>query len=160
MDGIGFTGLGPGADGLISWHEAVAEGLSAADVRRLVARGWWVPVRRGWYTTADHWESLDDLRGRQLLRIRAAHRALRRAHAVSHSSAALVHQLPILRPRDGLIHVTKYGAPRARVRNGIKHHQSRYGMEGLQVIDHLPVLGVARTALDIAREFGFIPGPC
>ena len=68
--------------------------------------------------------------------------------------------LPILRPRDDLVHVTKYGAPRARVRNGIKHHQSRFRIEDVVFVDGLPVLGPARTALDIARESGFVAGVC
>jgi hypothetical protein len=152
--------FGIGNDGLVSRQEALAEGLSADDVRRLVRLGLWVPVRRGWYTTAAHWESLDAMRGRPLLRIRADHRALSRTHVISHASSALVLDLPILRPRDQVTHVTKYGAPRARVRNGIKHHQSRYRLEDVEFVDGLPVLGLARTALDIARESGFVAGVC
>jgi hypothetical protein len=155
-----FSGVGPGADGLISAREALAEGLSGDDVRRLVGSGWWVPVRRGWYTTATNWNSLDDARGRPLLRIRAAHRGLARAHVISHSSAAFILELPILRPRDALVHVTKYGSPRARLRHGIKHHQSRFRLEDVAFVDGLPVLGLARTALDIARESGFAAGVC
>src|SRR4051812_37792196 len=151
---------GPGADGLISWREARAEGLSGDDVRHLVRRGIWMPVRRGWYAPADHWSALDQRRGRPLLELRAAHRGLRRPHVISHSSAAHLRDLPILRPRDDLIHVTKYGAPRARVRDGIKHHQSRFRIEDVEWVDGLPVLGLARTALDIARESGFVAGVC
>jgi hypothetical protein len=125
-----------------------------------VARGLWVQVRRGWYTTTDHWSSLDERRGRPLLIVRAAHRGLWGSHVVSHSSGALVRDLPILRPSDDLVHVTKYGAPRARVRNGIKHHQSRFRIEAAEWVDGVPVLGLARTALDIARESGFVAGVC
>lgn len=164
MDHLGargpYAGIGPGADHLISRQEAAAEGLSSSDVRRLVGRGLWVPVRRGWYTPTQHWDSLDDVHGRPLLIVRAAHRGLQRSHVVSHSSAALVLDLPILRPRDGLVHVTKFGAPRARVRSGVKHHQSRFRLQDVQFVDGLPVLGLARTALDIAREFGFEAGVC
>jgi hypothetical protein len=158
--GRGGTWPGPGGDGLISRQQAAAQGLSPADVRRLLVRGVWVPVRRGWYTTAEHWESLDDRRGRALLEIRAVQRGLGRAHVISHESAALVVGLPVLRPRDGLIHVTKYGSPRARVRHGVKHHQSRFRLEDVQFVDGLPVLGLPRTALDIARERGLIAGIC
>lgn len=155
-----IAGIGPGADGLISRHEALREGLSADDVHRLVESGRWVTVRRGWYTSADLWDDLDELRGRPLLELRAAHRGLHGTHVLSHSSAALIADLPILRPRDGLIHVTKFGSPRARVRHGIKHHQSRYRISEVEFAQGLPVLGLARTALDIARESGFVAGVC
>lgn len=153
-------GVGPGADRLISRREAMVEGLSPDDVRRLVTRGLWVPVRRGWYTPAEHWESLDVHRGRPLLTIRAVHRGLHKLAVVSHASAALLLDLPALRPHDELVHVTTYGSPRARVRNGVKHHQSRFRLGDVQVVDGLPVLGLARTALDIARESGFLAGVC
>jgi len=147
-------------DALISRPEALAQGLSPDDVKRLVRGGLWVPVRRGWYTTQERWSLLDPDRGRPLLAITAAHRGLRRPHVISHSSGAVVLDLPILRPRDGLIHVTKQGSPRARVRHGIKHHQARYRGDQVLMVEGLPVLGLARTALDIAREFGFPAGVC
>jgi hypothetical protein len=146
-------------DGLISRAAALARGLSADDVKALVRLGVWVPVRRGWYTSRAHWAELDERRGRPLLAVRAVHQSLVRPHAVSHSSAALVHGLPILDPRDGLVHVTKVG-PRARVRYGIKHHHARYRPDQVVEIDGLPVLDLPRTALDIAREFGFEAGVC
>lgn len=155
-----LVAVGLGADGLISRREALSEGLSPADVRRLIGLGLWVPVRRGWYTTADEWNARDERRGRPVLTIKATHRELRGAHVISHESAALLLDLPVLRPRDGLIHVTKYGSPRARVRHGIKHHQSRFRLEDVEFVDGMPVLDVARTALDIARERGFPAGVC
>jgi hypothetical protein len=151
---------GSGPDGLVSRAEALAQGLSGDDVRLLLARGIWVPVRRGLYTHREHWEALDERRGRPLLLIRAVHRGMQRLHVISHTSGALVHGLPFLDPRDRLVHITKYGAPRARVRDGVKHHQSRYQQADVTWIDGLPVLGVARTALDIAREHGFVAGVC
>ncbi|MFL5518534.1 MAG: hypothetical protein ACJ8DJ_20455, partial [Gemmatimonadales bacterium] len=129
-------------------------------VQWLLAGGVWISVRRGFYTHRDHWEALDERRGRRLLVVRAVHRGLLRPHVITQTSGALVHDLPFLHPRDRLVHITKYGAPRARVRNGVKHHQSRYRHDDVRQIDGLPVLGLARTALDIAREHGFAAGVC
>jgi hypothetical protein len=148
------------ADGLITRAEALAQGLSPDHVKQLVGSGTWVPVRRGIYTTIDNWAALDERRGRPLLRVRAVHESLARPHVISHTSGALVHDLPCLDARDGLVHITKYGAPRARTRDGVKHHQSRYSQGDILRIDGLPVLGLARTALDIAREHGFAAGVC
>ncbi len=155
-----FEGVGPGADGLISRAEAHAEGLTDEDIGRLLRLGAWVKLRRGWYTPRKLWDRLDAERGRRLLVIRAASRGLVGSHVISHTSAALVHDLPVLRGRDRLVHVTKHGAPRARVRHGIKHHQSRYRLEDVQFVAGLPVLALPRTALDIAREDGFVAGVC
>lgn len=148
------------SDGLISTSEALAEGLAPDDVRRLVRCGIWVPVRRGIYTHREHWSALDEWRGRPLLEVRAVHRSLLLPHTISHVSGALVHDLPTLRTHDGLVHVTKYGGSRAHVRNGVKHHHARFTDDDVLLIDGLPVLGLARTALDIAREHGFAAGVC
>jgi hypothetical protein len=147
-------------DGLISRSDALAQGLSGDAVKQLVGRGLWIPVRRGFYVHRDHWQTLDERRGRPLLVVQAVHRGMLRPHVISHTSAALVHMLPFLEPRDRLVHITKYGAPRARVRDGVKHHQSRYRQDHVMWIDGLPVLSLARTALDIAREHGFTAGVC
>lgn len=152
--------LGQADTGLISRADALAEGLSPHHVTQLVGSGVWVPVRRGFYVERDRWDSLDQWRGRPLLMVRAAHRSVRRPHVVTHTSAAVVHALPHLHPHGSLLHLTQYGAPRARVRNGIKHHHARFDPSEVLVVDGLPVLGLARTALDIAREEGFVAGVC
>lgn len=147
-------------DGLISRSGALAAGLAADDVVRLVRLGVWVPVRRGWYAHRDHWEALDDRVGRPRLVIIATHRSLVRPHVVSHASGANLLDLPILRVSDGLVHITKPGGPRAWVRHGVKHHQARYRSGQVVTAFGVPVLDRARTALDLAREFGFVQGVC
>jgi hypothetical protein len=73
-------------------------------------------------------------------------------------SAALVHELPFLRPRAPLIHVTKLEGPRTRIRAGIKHHQARCVLPVVESVGGIPVLTPGRTALDVAREDGFAAG--
>jgi hypothetical protein len=147
-------------DGLISRSGALVAGVAADDVARLVRQGVWVSVRRGWYTHRDHWQALDERVGRPRLLILATHRSLARPHVVSHSSAANLLDLPILRAMDGLVHVTQPGGPRARVRHAVKHHQARYRPAEVVTRFGVPVLDLARTALDIGREFGFAHGVC
>jgi hypothetical protein len=115
-------------------------------------------VRPGWFTPRDAWDALDTQRGRPLLEIVAAHRSVHEPHAISHVSAAVVLDLPFLRPRVPLIHLTKLKGPRTRVRAGIKHHQARCRVPVLMTRDGVPILGPERTALDIAREDGFAAG--
>lgn len=152
--------LSLGPTGLIASVDALAAGLSPHDIRLLVHTGVWVRVRRGFFVHRDHWAALDDWRGKPLLAVRAAYRAQRRPHVVSHTSAALVLDLPHLRPHDGLVHLTQYGAPRARVRGDVKHHQARFDPTELVKVDGISALGLPRTALDIAREHGFSAGVC
>ena len=150
--------LAESRDGLVSRREALAAGVSLGVIRSLVESGALVTLRPGIYVLAEDWFEADHLRQRPLLLVRAAHRSLASPHVVSHTSAALAQDLPFLRSRTRLIHVTKPHGPRARVRAGIKHHQARYCPEQVRCVDGLPVLDLARTALDIAREDGFAPG--
>jgi hypothetical protein len=146
------------ATGLVSRPEALASGITEGELRGRLRRGEWITVRPGWFVPAEEWEQLDALAGRPRLEILAAHRSLTRPHAVSHTSAAVVLELPFLRPRRPLIHVTKLKGPRTRVRAGIKHHQARCLVPVVDHVKGIPVLSPARTALDIAREDGFAAG--
>ena len=92
------------------------------------------------------------------MRARGAYLQLRRAHVLSHESAARELGLPILRPETDLIHVTRRGVRGGRVEHGVKHHLAPYRPHQVVEMDGIPVLDRARTALDIAREHGFIAG--
>ena len=121
-------------------------------VQRLLATGDWRAVRRGFYTERELWESLDPREARPRLAVRAAYLGVARPHVVSHDSAALFLGLPTLGQPAPLVHLTRLGPPRARTRNGIRYHQSRIADSQRLVVDGLPVLDLARTAVDIARE--------
>jgi hypothetical protein len=79
-------------------------------------------------------------------------------HVISHDSAAVLLGLPTLRQPRPLVHVTRLGSPRATTRDGIKRHQSPILDEYVVQRDGLRVLGLARTAVDIAREHGLVHG--
>jgi hypothetical protein len=144
--------------GLVTRVQALEAGMAPETVRRLVSRGEWRTVRRGFYTEQDWWEALDDRSGRPRLAVRAAYLGVRRPHVVSHDSAALFHGLATLAQPEPLVHLTRLGPPRARTRNGIRFHQSRIDESQRLVVDGLPVLGLAHTAVDIAREHPFPHG--
>jgi hypothetical protein len=138
--------------GLVSRAQALDAGMAPDVVQRLVATGEWRAVRRGFYTERELWESLDPREGRPRLAVRAAYLGVARPHVVSHDSAALFLGLPTLAQPAPLVHLTRLGPPRARTRNGIRYHQSRIADSQRLVVDGLPVLEIARTAVDIARE--------
>ena len=150
---------------------AVARGrglVTAAELRRLgfdgrvVAR--WarcrelVPVRRGVYTTAELWDGWDIYRERPLARIRAAELTLRVPHVLSHDSSAVVQRLPLLRPQDADVHVTRQHLRGSMAKAGIHHHGARHGAHRVTEVDGLRVLDIPRTVVDLGRAHGYRAG--
>lgn len=150
--------LHPDQHGLITRRGATAAGLDDADLRHLVKHGRLIRMRRGVFVEAEHWDMLDEFRGRPLLRVRAAQESLQRDHVLSHDSAALVLELGCPDPRTALVHVTRPKVHGDADRAGIKHHLAPYSADQVLVVDGLQVLDPARTALDMAREHGLVAG--
>ena len=104
------------------------------------------------------WEALDPYDGPPRMRARAAHLTMRRAHVLSHESAARELSMRILSTGSELVHVTRRGVRGSRTEHGVKHHLAPFRSDQVVVVDGIPVLGHARTALDITREHGFVAG--
>lgn len=140
--------------GLILRRQALAAGMTVAEIGALVRRGDWVVVRRGVYTTRARWAALDPYVGRPRLEVWAATLLMRTPHIVSHDSAAYLHGLPILDAGPRLIHITRIGALGGRTRHGVKHHKAPVRTEQIGFVDDHPVLDIPRTVADIGREHG------
>ena len=144
--------------GLVTRDEALACGLSDDQLKRLLRVGELVVVRRGVYAKASDWEVWDQYVDRPRQRARAAHLMTRTDHVLSHDSAAHELGLAILRPRKELVHMTRPLSRAARTRNGVKHHGARYRRDQVADVGGIPVLEAARTACDMAREYGIQGG--
>jgi len=144
--------------GLITRRQLREAGYDDRQVRRLLARHVLLRVRRGVYVERAHWEALDRYRGKPLLRIRAARLTLGGDYVLSHDSAAIVLGLGAPDPARALVHVTRRKVHGDAVRAGVKHHLAPYPPEQVLVVDGLPILDPARTALDMAREHGLVAG--
>lgn len=140
--------------GLIRRQQALALGLTAKEVEALLAARTWVPVRRGVYTSAVLWDGLERWQEQPRLRALAASLNMRHDHVLSHDSAADLLGLPLLRPDPDLVHVTRPDVGGSRTRHGVKHHSAVFRDEQVELVDGVPVLNLARTAVDIAREHG------
>lgn len=142
--------------GVVLRRQVLAAGYTPVEVRRLVGSGEWLTIRRGAYTRSDTW-----MRGGEhvqwWLRDVAAHLTMTKAHALSHDSAARALGLPMLHPRVWLSHVTRAGVLGCRTEYGVRHHLGRQPPLVLD-LDGIPVTGLARTGLDMAREHGFKAG--
>ena len=144
--------------GLFTRAQARAAGYGLPEIRGLTAPGGaWVVVRRGVYVDRALWNDLESHRERPLALARAVHLSLGVEHVLSHDSAAYAWGLPILRPREPMVHVTRQRVQGTRTEHGVKHHLVRR-LEGPYVAEGLPVTSLARTALDIAREHGRLAG--
>lgn len=141
-------------------------GLTDRDIDGLVRRGTWSAVRRGVYAEPSHVASLRTRAAHQRLHDDAAALCTRIVHVRSHDSAAVVWGMQVLLPREPTAHLTVPLPPgarnlpqRSRKRSGAKHHLAPYDDRDRPTeIDGVPVLGLARTAADIAREHGLTYG--
>lgn len=141
-------------EGLALRRQATEAGLAPGEIDRLVRLSEWVVVRRGVYATSGLWESLDQYVGRPRLRALAASLTMTAQHALSHDSAALMHDLEILAAHPEMVHVTRHGVLGGRTKYGVKHHKAPHAPEQVVRIQGFAVLDPARTVVDMAREHG------
>ncbi|WP_345457708.1 type IV toxin-antitoxin system AbiEi family antitoxin domain-containing protein [Nocardioides marinquilinus] len=144
--------------GLITRSRALDLGVGPSELSAHVRTGRWVIVHRGVYADAEVWESLDEWRGRPLLRAKAAVLAMKRAWVLSHDSAAHAHGLEMLAPERAYAHITRPGHTNAWTKGHVKHHLARYRPQQVVDVDGHATLDVARTVCDVAREHGLRAG--
>ena len=153
-----LRGLVADQGGVFTRQQAKACGCSERELKtRTGARGDWIVVRRGVYAERAHWGQLDE-HARYALRVRAALLTMSTTAVASHSSAAVLLGVPMLRHWQHVVHVTRPGVTGSRTEGGVKHHLAAYDGSEVSMVQGLPVTGLARTAVDIAREFGFEDG--
>lgn len=140
--------------GLILRRQVLAMGVPPERLTALLRRGEWVHVWRGVYAVRALWDSLDEYRGRPLLRVRAASLNMSMPHVISHDSAALLHGIRLLDEPPRWVHITRFGVHGSRTKNGVKHHKAPYEPGQIVFVDGLPTLDVPRTAVDVCREHG------
>ena len=141
--------------GLITRRQLLELGVVPEEIDRHVRRGVLVLVRRGVYTQPAVWSANERWDQRQRLRDCAASLVTGRAHVWSHDSAALRLGMQILR-QDGRSHLTHAGRRGSHTRAGITHHHAPYDV--VELDPSKQSLGLARVALDIAREHGIRAG--
>lgn len=140
--------------GLVTRRQALAAGMPAETVDRLVRQGSWTVVRRGVYAETQLVLATTGRRERRLLLDRAACLRITRPFLRSHDTAAYELDLDILPPADPMTHVTRPRVVGSHLRHGVKHHLAPYLPHQVVDVDGLPCLDRARSALDIAREHG------
>lgn len=143
---------------LIDFETALALGVTYSEIQALIRSGALVRIRRGVYTTGEHWSALTTPPQRELLRARAASMCIGPDHVLSHDSAAHALSMPFLMPRRPYVHVTRPPVKGSRHETGVKHHTAGYRPGQVVEVGGLRVLDHARTAVDLARQYGVVVG--
>ncbi len=142
--------------GVFTTAQAIAAGLVGRELGRLRSRRHLVRLRRGVWATRLTWDAATPTQ-RHVLHARAVALHLTPPYVLSHSTAAAVHDLPMHRVSTDLVHVTRPGRPSAtRHEAGVCHHCGDVPEQ--TVVDGLPVTGLARTVVDVARLAGETAG--
>lgn len=144
--------------GLVTRRQAVDAGMSTHQIDRLLQRGEWVAIRRGVYAEASYVALLATDLQHRVLRDRAASLRIAEPHTMSHHSAAHLLELEVLHERPAFTHVGRPGIVGSHIRHGVKHHLAPYRPSQVVEVNGVKVLDHARTALDIAREEGYLQG--
>ena len=148
-------------DGFLRAAEMVR--ITAADsrahgdgLRRAARRGDMERLRRGAYVGADRWAqaAADD---RHRLRVQAAVAAASTPTLVSHRSAAVLWNMPLVGVCDERVHLTCRRSSGGLSRGAVARHAVSQELVGC-VIDDVAVTSAARTVVDLARTYGFLTG--
>ena len=135
--------------------ELLAAGYSDDDLRRLRRSGELTRVRRGAYVpTVD--DRLREREARHALTVRAAVAQLPTESVVSHSSAAVLHGLPVWNIPLNRVHVTRDRSSGGGHRRSDLHvHHTPLQPDEITVVDGVALTTPARTLADLARGTPF-----
>lgn len=136
---------------LILRASALSSGCTDDELARMRRRGAIQSLQRGAYIPANAPAAVDQ-RERHRAKIRATVAGLRLPAVISHTSAAVLHGLPLWAVRLGPVQVTRR-PPFSGDRSARLHvHVSRIEDDEVCVVDGLSVTTVTRTLLDLGRS--------
>lgn len=137
-----------------SLAQALAQGLTRAEIDRRLETGELVRLRHGWYAepTKDDprtgWEGCVD---QHLARLTCA-LASRPGHSASHTSAGLLHDLAVTVAGSTPVHLTTIErVPASRRYEGLRIHRSESVENHTELVGGVRATTVVRTAADILR---------
>jgi hypothetical protein len=142
------------AAGLVTRRQLLDLGYDDVAIARARRRGEWVVLRRGVYAPGP----LPEERSARLRLDAVAGVLALTGAAVSHEVAALLHDLPLLRPAREAA-VTSPRPVRTPKRTGeLRVHAAALPPGHLTSVSGVPVTSAARTVVDLARWLGLRPG--
>ena len=153
-----LTAVAEQQGGVHTRRQALEHGCTPSDIRAATRPGGpWVVVRRGAYASRASWQTLDE-DARYALLVRSALLQCSTDAVASHQSAAVLLGMP-MRPRWRLtVHATRPGVQGSRRQNGVHVHPARLDPAACVDDGGIRATGLARAAVDIARERGYEDG--
>lgn len=131
-----------------SVHALRAEGWTPKDVRDAVAGGTLERVRRARYAVAGEREPKEA----HLLRALAAWQARSPDHVVSHTSAAVLHGLPVRAAVLDEVHLSRWSSTHGKVTSGVRLHRVEVPDADVVTLHGVRVTCLERTIADLARR--------
>lgn len=139
---------------ILRTHQLLERGYGKDELRRLKRRGELVHVRRGsWVRGPDHGELTPEQRHSRL--VVAVASAVGPPAVVSHTSAAVLHGLPVWSSGLGRVHLTRSRSTGAQRRSDVEVHSATLESADVQVVNGLAVTSLARTVADLGRRLPF-----
>lgn len=145
-------------DDIVRRSALLAGGWTAKELRLELAAGRLVPVRRGAYLR--NGGQLAEPVVRRGQEIRCALDGAAEGTVVSHVSAVLLHGLPTWQLPLDRVTVTRDRHGGGRVRPLLHRRAAPLDPSEVEVVDGLPVTGLARTIVDVARSCPFEQAVC
>ncbi len=134
---------------ITSSRDLAAEGLGPNDLTRLVRTGELIRLRRGAY--ADPGDGALDPRAAHLRLLEATLPHCDPATVVSHTSAAVVHRLPVWDEHLARVHVTRDRGGGGRTRRLTQVHGGELPNTDVTDVGGVRVTTIARTVVDLGR---------
>ena len=134
--------------------DLAAHGFSSSKLARMVRAGELVRVRRGAYATPGG--GALDLRADHLRLLRATMPQCDPGAAVSHTSAAVVHDLPVWDEHLVRVHVTRDREGGGRTRRLMQVHGAALPDRDVVDLDGIRVTSLARTVVDLGRSLPLV----
>jgi hypothetical protein len=136
-------------DDIVLTRTLVGQGFDDRDLGRMRRDGTLVPVRRGAYVRERPAERTRAEEHRELIFATAPQ--LHDGAVVSHTSAAVLHRLPIWPTALDRVHVTRNRSSGGKRRSIVHVHTAPLPDDHVTAIDGVPATSLVRTVLDLCR---------
>jgi len=140
--------------GLSFRPQILDSGVAEHELRRTLRYGQLKRLRPGAYVRADH-RDLNDRVARHALLVSAAVPALSAGAVISHTSAAVLHGLPIWNLQLERVHASRQRRSGDRRGRLLHVHAAPWESDEVVLLDGKAVTSVARTVVDVARLVPF-----